>query len=261
MHQVYKQALLNISADAASDARGGLLQIREKTLVQPLKLHLPNLGETLHATIEEGKMFKWMNQEPLSRRAWVFQERHLARRVLHFTRCELFWECCARGPYFASETFPNGAPLRKIFDGEPKIQSKGILHRSGGSKEELLDLWDDICEMYSKNQLSKRTDKLVALVGLVQEFQELLPNEKYVAGMWRCTMPRVCFGTLMQRRVEGGFQRKATLHLPGHGHLSTVRVISTSLTPATKRNHSVISSTCKVTRHTMMCFRVVRRLR
>ena len=172
MHQVYNQALLNISADAASEARGGLLQFRDNPIVQPLKLHLPNLGEMLHATIEESKMFEWMNKEPLSRRAWVFQERHLARRVLHFTGRELFWECCAKGPCFASETFPNGAPLRKIFDGKPKIQSEGILQSSGGSKEQLLDLWDDICQMYSKTQLSKKSDKLVALLGLLQNFQE-----------------------------------------------------------------------------------------
>lgn len=144
-----------------------------------------------------------MNQESLSRRAWVFQERHLARRVLHFTRCELFWECGAKGPYFANETFPNGAPLRKIFDGKPKIQSEGVLHRSGDSKEELLGLWDDICQMYSKNQLSKKTDKLVALMGLIQEFQELLPNGKYVAGTWRCTMPR---SLLWKVDTKGGWK-------------------------------------------------------
>lgn len=212
MHQVYKQALVNISADAASDARGGLLQMRNETVVQPLKLHLTNLGETLHATIEEGKMFEWMNQEPLSRRAWVFQERHLARRVLHFTKCELFWECCAKGPYFASETFPNGAPLRTIFDGKPKIQSEGILHRLGNSNEKLLDLWDDLCQMYSKHQLSKRTDKLVALVGLAKEFEELLPNERYIAGMWRCTLPQ---SLLWQVNAKGGGRR-----IPAEGQIA-----------------------------------------
>lgn len=31
--------------------------------------------------------------EPLSTRAWTFQERHLARRTLFFGREQMFWEC------------------------------------------------------------------------------------------------------------------------------------------------------------------------
>ena len=129
-------------------------------------------------------MFGWMESEPLSQRAWVFQERHLARRILHFTETEIFWECCAKTRYFASETFARGAPLNSVFNSKPKLQSESVLKQSASSTEEIYDLWEDICQMYSEKHLSHQGDKLVALQGLAKEFKDLLPSDEYFAGMW-----------------------------------------------------------------------------
>ncbi|KAI4179743.1 MAG: hypothetical protein LQ348_005335, partial [Seirophora lacunosa] len=190
MHKVYKQGFLNISADAAVDAQGGLFQSRHPTAVQPVVLELPESEETIYLTIDERNMFRWASEGPLSQRAWVFQERHLARRILHFTDKEIVWECCAKSPYFASETFPNGAPLTNVFDNKPKIQSGSLLSGPLESTDELYNLWENLCHMYSEKQLTKVSDKLVALAGLANEFHERIPDDSYVAGMWRSTMPR-----------------------------------------------------------------------
>ena len=109
MDRVYKQGYLNISADWNADARDGLFNPRSPMRVQPLTIELPEIGQTIQLTVDERDMFDWVNTAPLSQRAWVFQERHLAQRILHFTEREMFWECCSKAPYFASETFPNGA--------------------------------------------------------------------------------------------------------------------------------------------------------
>ena len=186
MDRVYKQGYLNISANWNADARDGLFNPRSPMRVQPLTIELPEIGQTIHLTVDERDMFDWVNTAPLSQRAWVFQERHLARRILHFTEREMFWECCSKAPYFASETFPNGAPR---FYNERKVLLQNPLITPMRSTMEIHRLWGDLCEMYSEKKLSKPTDKLVAISGLAKEFQKLLPDDIYFSGMWWSTFP------------------------------------------------------------------------
>ncbi|KAL8715179.1 MAG: hypothetical protein Q9220_001137 [cf. Caloplaca sp. 1 TL-2023] len=203
MHQVYKNGTLNIAADSAVDARKGLFRHRGTVAFMPLKLELPGAGETIYLTIDERNLFQWMKEAPLSDRAWVFQERHLSRRILHFTKHQIFWECCRNTPSFACETFPKGAPLRALFDDKPKMQAKGLLDGSVDSHSGLRDLWEDLCQMYSEKKLSHKEDKLVALLGLAKEFEELLPNDAYVAGMWRSSLPSSLLWQVEKGDAEG----------------------------------------------------------
>ena len=78
MYQVYKYALLNIAADDAVDAREGFFRPRHPMAIDPLELHMPGLGGNWYATVDERNMFERVSEAPLSKRAWVFQERHLA---------------------------------------------------------------------------------------------------------------------------------------------------------------------------------------
>lgn len=41
-------------------------------LIDPLELHMPGLGKTWYATVDERNMFEWVNKAPLSTRAWAF---------------------------------------------------------------------------------------------------------------------------------------------------------------------------------------------
>ena len=186
MDRVYKQGYLNISADWNADSRDGLFNPRSPMRVQPLTIELPEIGQTLNLIVDERDMFDWVNTAPLSQRAWVFQERHLARRNLHFTEREMFWECCCKAPYFASETFPNGAPR---FNNQRNTQLKDSPIPPSRSKNEVYGLWRELCEMYSEKKLSKPTDKSVAISGLAREFQKLLPDDIYFSGMWWSTFP------------------------------------------------------------------------
>ncbi|KAL8660775.1 MAG: hypothetical protein Q9202_006242 [Teloschistes flavicans] len=188
MRKVYKCGLLNIAASTAIDARGGLFKPRLTHALRPLQLYMPGLDEMFYMTIDERNMFGWMETDPLSQRAWVFQERHLARRILYFTETEIFWECCAKAPYFASETFTRGAPV-KAFNGLSKLQSESVLSQINPSVKEVHGLWEDICQMYSEKHLTQHRDKLIALLGLAKEIQGVLPNDEYIAGMWLSAMP------------------------------------------------------------------------
>ena len=186
MDRVYKQEYLNISAVWNADSRDGLFNPRSPMRVQPLTIELPEIGQTIHLIVDERDMFDWVNTAPLSQRAWVFQERHLARRNLHFTERELFFECCCSAPYFASETFPNGAPR---FYTQRNTQLNPSPTPPLRSTNTIYSLWRELCEMYSEKKLSNPTDKLVAISGLAKEFQKLLPHDTYFSGMWWSTFP------------------------------------------------------------------------
>lgn len=202
MYNVYKSALLNISADDSNDARWGCFRARDPLAVLPMRLRLapaqegedggssPGQGHWL--TPDSTGLFEAITKAPLARRAWVFQERQLSRRVLHFTSREVVWECCASGAYFACETFPRGgAPLPVLFGGRPKYQGQGLSSSGCGAEgKEVYDTWDMLCQSYSEKKLSHAGDKAVALSGLAREFQALLPGDVYVAGMWKSLLPQ-----------------------------------------------------------------------
>jgi hypothetical protein len=88
MHEIYRHADLNISATAATDGFGGLFQKRNPLILYPCisrrRVGLVAFTSPLiHFTSE-------VLQGPVNQRSWVFQERLLARRVLHFCSAQIF---------------------------------------------------------------------------------------------------------------------------------------------------------------------------
>ncbi|KAK0732494.1 heterokaryon incompatibility protein-domain-containing protein [Apiosordaria backusii] len=190
MYDVYKNALLNISADDSPDSRFGCFRNRDPLAVLPMSLRFPGQEEwKVWLAPDTHAVFEGITDSPLAKRGWVFQERQLSRRVLHFTSHELIWECCAEAPYFASETFPGGAPFKSVFNGKPKFQTQSNLSATGDSSSQLHVAWAKICKEYSGKIFSHVQDKLVALSGLAQEFEVHFPDDTYIAGMWRSTFP------------------------------------------------------------------------
>src|ERR1700744_1669804 len=51
-----------------------------------------------------------LSEAPLYKRGWVFQERHLPPRLLHFDKHQILWQCQA---LHSSENFPGGLPLKQ----------------------------------------------------------------------------------------------------------------------------------------------------
>ena len=239
MDRVYKQGYLNISADWNADARDGLFNPRSPMRVQPLTMELPEIGQTIQLTVDERDMFDWVNTAPLSQRAWVFQERHLARRILHFTEREIFWECCSKAPYFASETFPNGAPR---FYNKRNMLLKDSMITPMRSTSEIHELWGELCEMYSEKKLSKPTDRLVAISGLAKEFQKLLPNDVYFSGMWWSTFPLCLLWQSRGRPIQEDVLEAPSwsfVSIDGEVKVNTRVFPKSSISPRSISEHSV----------------------
>lgn len=139
-----------------------------------------------------GEELQWA---PLHARAWVLQERILARRVLHFTRNELMWECAETD---ASESYPLGFPghiSRRL-----KKTSGFDAHKSGsyGLRDSLYETWENICATYANASLTFADDRMIAFSGIAKRFQDLL-GDRYVLGMWRSRILNDLLWTVVSR--------------------------------------------------------------
>lgn len=202
MTPAYKNALLNISADAGADSRTGCFVNYDSLTITPLLISSPSLSKAWHIIPSAPHLLSYMADAPSFTRAWIHRERQLARRVLHFTSRGLVWECRGTaGASFASELLPGNAPCdegllrfdRKYRIGDNKKEQATEQAGGGGggaSREAIYQTWNDICEDFSTKALTVPTDLPIVLAGLVEDFKEHLPEDEYVAGLWRSTLPQ-----------------------------------------------------------------------
>ncbi|KAF4943302.1 hypothetical protein FSARC_14956 [Fusarium sarcochroum] len=197
MDRVYMNAEVNISADWGKDSQAGCFSKRNEIDIVPLEFANSSSERAWIVTTEDA--FSWMGSAPSLSRAWIHRERQLARRILHFTKNELVWECCGQGrACFASETMPGGSPFEKVFKGEIKFQiqftnlAMPIPSLQEQSAEDRLDkiheLWNSTCQDLSNKSVTYASDLPVILSSLAKEFQALMPDDDYVAGLWRSTL-------------------------------------------------------------------------
>jgi hypothetical protein len=139
---------------------------------------------------------------PLNRRAWVVQERLLSNRTLQFTRSEIFWHCRQST---ASETVWDleGAGFHignysseEVFGYMDMILGRIELDGMGSSASQALySAWAALVGIYSGCGLTRESDKLVALWGIVEKMERLVGDE-CVAGHWKKHLPQsLCWST------------------------------------------------------------------
>ncbi|CAI6243901.1 unnamed protein product [Periconia digitata] len=116
---------------------------------------------------------------PLMKRAWAFQERCLSRRLLHFTKHELIWECMTA----------SGCECRQpiTIPGVRKNQLTPFLKAESMTPGDLTFRWMDIVSRYADMNLTFDMDTLPALSGLATRWQSL-HQDRYLAGLWRDTL-------------------------------------------------------------------------
>lgn len=186
MRDLYANSVCNIAASASTDPEGGLFRSRD------LKAVRPGLVEAAFSTSEpkEYYMFDKSYSErqlldgPLHRRGWVFQERLLAPRVIHFTEDQVFWECFTENK---CEGFPRGIPFYsslKDFDPLWKDPTSSGPRKQNGAPLQTFNLWNDLVAEYTKCALTRKSDKLIAFSGLAKLFHDTTRDE-YLAGLWR----------------------------------------------------------------------------
>jgi hypothetical protein len=198
MHRVYSEATLNIAATSSREDASGLIYTRNVLALQPCIVSVgPSLGvdEGTYKILRSTLWHDLVDSSPLSKRAWAFQERCLAKRTLHFTRNEVFWEC---QQMCCSEVFPKGLPATM---GPPSSHeheeffSKKIHHQRHGN-------WHQLVKMYAPKRLTYSSDKLLALTGLAKQYmaRNRLQAQDYLVGMWKPQLPHSLLWRVEQGR-------------------------------------------------------------
>ncbi|KAK2758759.1 hypothetical protein FQN54_003450 [Arachnomyces sp. PD_36] len=130
---------------------------------------------------------------PLLSRGWVFQERLLAPRTLHFHYEELIWECntgisCECSRLTDYKLGDPDATMEDSTSDQLKTMYWAILGNS--TEAEILDSWLDIISDYCSLGLTKEQDRLPALAGLSSRVAPRLRGSSYLAGLWSQDLPR-----------------------------------------------------------------------
>lgn len=148
-------------------------------------------------------------QEPLLNRAWVFQERMLSRRTIHFGTSEVMWECrccyhCECGmiapPTTSIGATPPATPtkdLTSIMDfmspgdnvSVPKKAVLSAICSPTASSTDVFNFWMQVVSEYSLLDLTWESDRLVALGGVARKIQQAT-GFTYLAGLWLEDLPR-----------------------------------------------------------------------
>lgn len=179
MSKVYSSSLCNISASDAPDATHSLFYTRKRNSYFPETIECAFRGITSRFLIVEDQYWdKEVTRSLVNTRAWVFQERLLAPRVLHFGKRHLIWECREQS---ASDAFPKGlsrvTPL-------PDLGLKRTFPCPGLNTQGYRLMWCTLVYLYANCKLTFPGDRLIALSALARTMGSLIQDE-YVAGMWR----------------------------------------------------------------------------
>jgi Heterokaryon incompatibility protein (HET) len=203
MHKIYGNAWLNVSADAATDSQSGFL--KERNLLKHRSCLHPNLikcpGKTSSAAIcpvYEGP--DWLpNRSILAKRGWIFQERLLSKRRLHFGEWEVLWDCTG---FQASERYPSTQTGEGGSLSEYSISDEMYLNGKRGlgtlrweddyqnDRSHAWDEWENLLYLYLPTELTKSSDRLPAFSGVARTFQERCVDRiTYLAGVWIEMLP------------------------------------------------------------------------
>ncbi|KAF1919028.1 heterokaryon incompatibility protein-domain-containing protein [Ampelomyces quisqualis] len=204
MAGVYGNAYVTLSAAVAEGTRGGCYTdvndagvefdygpVEEKKRETVLRATWKS-GEVIDVCARK-KLRHKMDDLPLFKRAWIYQERVISPRVVHFVGDEVWWECngmlrCECG----SEGLENGfdrIPLTSAnepdnYDGECAEYVITGPHSHHGVS---LGLWYQIVSDYTSLSMTKQTDAFPALSGIAKRFAAKMEDE-YIAGLWKSTL-------------------------------------------------------------------------
>lgn len=179
MATVYSQAYVNLAATAAANSNEGLFCQRPDFMTDVHEL--PISWTNVPSQCQELLVMPWntwrrtINAGILNTRGWVYQERVLAPRTIHFAVDKVWWQCCE------------------------SMSSEALVPEVGGSGEDFrLDpysavrdqSWAHIIINYSALTLSVQDDKLIAIAGIARFFGRYhgFNENEYLAGMWKSSI-------------------------------------------------------------------------
>jgi len=185
MSDVYRNCFFSIAAAGASTADEGLFAKRDPLQYASCSLASVGDGRNLLA-LSSIKCHPVVHSAPwpLDTRGWVLQERLLSPRVIRFGPY-ISWVCLT----CQAAEFGTGDDRIEFWRAD-MVKKNRFLHSVAYSSDPqptdlntIYALWQEIVEEYSTAQLSFKSDRLVALAGVVAAFQAQT-GWNPIAGLW-----------------------------------------------------------------------------
>ena len=177
MVSVYENAICTIAA-IQKDSHSGCFANRNPLALRPCML-LPDHKLYVYPSSLFHTSKKSPGTAPISQRAWTFQERIRSRRILFLGANELWWEC---SNLTAAEPYPAGVehlslrlcrPEAFFTDSEEILRFREFTRgRTEGTNESTATCWHQMVQEYTKRDLTYDSDKLIAMQGIIQPFQQ-----------------------------------------------------------------------------------------
>lgn len=157
---------------------------------------------------------------PLLDRAWVYQERLLSPRLLHFHNNELSWECAHYSVCECGEDVGSYMEIYLQSFKRPKVEHARALAKIGTFT--MANRWHEIVQEYSGLRMTFQKDALPALSGLAKQMSEHREGEQYVAGLWDSTI----FVDMLWAAQSGSGRRPKEWRGPSWSWVSTTAAVT-----------------------------------
>ena len=173
MESIYSNAYVTISASCAIDCNAGFLGVQspaKKSCTVPFRCNNGEVGQVSVSALDPSQNIDYASTEPIHSRAWTFPESFFSRRMIIYSKHQLFWVC--------GETWgKDGGRISREEYFSRELSSRSL-------REPKTDDWVDVICEYLSRKLTNHSDKLPAISSIAASFAQRT-NDIYLAGLWR----------------------------------------------------------------------------
>jgi hypothetical protein len=182
MGDVYGCATIVISAIVSEDGFSGFLRQRDtKSVRVSYRETIADPGTGFIYFRSPKTDFTVLNKCALNNRAWVWQERILAPRLLSFAKDQIIWECRElRASEGGRQEDPQKNTARKIMN---FLKDLSLDRNNPSLKAKVFLAWRDFIFQASESGITCESDRLYTILGIAKHVQRETGSE-YLYGTW-----------------------------------------------------------------------------
>ncbi|KAI0415301.1 HET-domain-containing protein [Xylaria grammica] len=160
MARIYRNALLTIAAAVSAEHSDGFFTERNS-----------------------GPVSQESTNEILDSRGWILQEQLLSPRILKYSKGQVDWECISLNTSEAHKLHTRrSATSSEIMRFKRAVC--GLRSTSMTVQRQAHASWQHVVQSYSHRELTKESDKLMALMGIAR-FTGEITGDRFLAGLWK----------------------------------------------------------------------------
>jgi hypothetical protein len=228
MNSIYRGSALNIAASDASNSQEGCFGKRDSLNDQEsCMIFLDNEGTRPDLLrVQFGDTRQATNHTIISTRGWVLQEQLLSHRMVSCMGSEMHWECQAS---YQTEC---GVHFRQT---ESDMRSMTRLHQQSAQAPQDT-VWRRWMERYSKRFFTFWKDKLPAISGITQHYQDITGDEP-ILGLWKSSLLQDLLWVRLSPVSARALKELRKINLPSWSFLSCPAEIAFDLWLITLRTN------------------------